>query len=59
MSDRELTIGVLDRQAQQSADQSERETLERAAEILRKRQAATNRGPADAGGAPVDDMKTR
>lgn len=58
MNDREHTIGVLDRQAEQSGDQSERETLEKAAAILRKRNEALHRGPGPAG-APADEKVTR
>lgn len=56
--DRQHTIGVLERQAQQPGNQEENAILSKAAEILRKRRDALNRGPADAGG-PVDEIKTR
>lgn len=58
MNDRDNAIRVLDDQVGKSDEASERETLRKAAEILRRRQQTTTRGPADAG-SPMDDKLTR
>lgn len=57
--DRKETIQTLDQQAGVSEDVSERDTLKKAADILRKRHAAHQRGPGGMAGAPVDDKLTR
>lgn len=57
--DRVEAIQTLDNQSGLSEDVTERDVLKKAADILRKRHAAHQRGPGGMAGAPVDDKLTR